>query len=217
MQQAANGAVRLVVVVGHSGTTERKRAVARRGSGIEIVRPSATDPGALHLLTDARADVLILDVRLPEIGGDEVAAELRRGFPGLQVIVLAGYDHVAYLRKLVAAGDQLFRGPSFAGEDIVAAARSAVDRRCLLSAETLLTKRGGLAEPLTRSEYETLRLMAAGRHNREIAAELGIATKTVEFHVTHVLEKLEVHSRVEAILKARQLSAQDGTASGTVA
>lgn len=208
MEQADSGPIRLAVVLGHSATQERTRAMARRGLGLEVVRPAATDPGALHLLTENRAEVLILDVRLPEINGQEIGDELRERFPGLRVIVLAGYDHVGYLRQLAALAEDGLRGAGFDEAEIVAAAEAAVDRRCLLSAAMLLTRSEWLPEPLTQREYETLRLMAAGRHNREISRELGIALKTVEFHACHVMEKLGVHGRVEAILRARELSSR---------
>lgn len=214
MEQSSEARVQLVVIVGHSATQERRRAVAKRGLGIEVIRPGASDPGSLHLFTDNRAEVLILDVRLPEVNGEEIGAELRGHFAGLALIVLAGYDHIAYMKALSRLGPRAFRGPAFAEAGIMEAARVAVNRRCLLSLEMLRTRSEWLLEPLTPRECEILRLMAAGRHNREIAAELGIAVKTVEFHIAHVMEKLGVHGRVEAILRARQLSSGDGPSTG---
>lgn len=214
MEQSNSTKIQVVVVVGHAATHERTRAVAKRGLGIEIIRPGASDPGSLHLLTDNRSEVLILDVRLPEVSGEDIGAELRSHFRGLKVIVLAGYDHVAYLNILTNLVPDVFHGPAFAEGEIMDVARAAVDRRCLLRAELLLVRSEQLPEPLTVRECETLRLMAAGRHNREIAGELGISIKTVEFHVYHVLEKLGVHGRVEAILRARELSPGQQSSSG---
>lgn len=214
MEQSDNTRVQVVVVVGHAVTHERTRAVAKHGSGIEIVLPGAGEPGSLHLLTDNRPEVLILDVRLPEVSGDEIAADLRRQFQGLELVLLTGYDYMAYFQAFADRGREVFLGRHFDREQIVSAARAAVDRRCLLSPEMLLSRSDWLPEPLTPREYEALRLMAAGRHNRDIADELGISLKTVEFHVCHVMEKLGVHSRVEAILRARELSSKDRPSSG---
>ncbi|MFI5267982.1 MAG: response regulator transcription factor [Chloroflexota bacterium] len=214
MQQLSDGRIQVAVVVGHAGTRERKRAVAKRGPGIEIVRPGASEPGSLHLLTAGRPEVLILDVRLPEVNGDDIGADLRTHFPRLEVIVLSGYDHVGLLQALVKLGAEPFRGAACDEAEIMEAARTAVDRRCLLSAEMLLARSEYLPEPLTVREYETLRLMAAGRHNREIGDELGISLKTVEFHICHVMEKLGVHGRVEAILRARELSSGQPSSTG---
>ena len=110
MEQSESPCTRLVVVVGHTATHERSRAVAKRGLGLEIIRPGPGDPGALHLLSDNRPDVLIVDVRLPEINGDEIGAELRSRLPGIGVIVLAGYDHMGYLQALVGLGPAAFAG-----------------------------------------------------------------------------------------------------------
>jgi DNA-binding NarL/FixJ family response regulator len=214
MEQRTDGPIRVTVIVGHAGTQEGRRATARHGSGIEVVRPGPSEPGSLHLLTDNRPEVLILDVRLPEIGGEIIGQELRGAFPGLTVAVLAGYDHLGYLRAFAEWGRGVFRGRGFDPEAILAAACAAAERRCLLSPGTLLSRSERLPEPLTPREYEVLRLMAAGRRNREIGGELGISVKTVEFHICHVLEKLGVHSRVEAIIRARELSSPNGPASG---
>lgn len=201
--RSVDDVIRLVVLLSHAAH-ERERAVARHDAGIEVVRPSDGDPGSLHRLVEGLGGALILDFRLPEVSGAEIASDLREQFPGLSIVVLSGYDHIGLLRALGDLGPRAASGAGVAEAAVVGAASLAVDRRCLLSAETVLRSQR-LLEPLTRREYEVLRFVAAGRHNREIAEELGVSLKTVEFHAGHVYQKLGVRSRVEAIIEARRL------------
>jgi DNA-binding NarL/FixJ family response regulator len=90
------------------------------------------------------------------------------------------------------------------GEEIVAALRAVSEGQTVLGSEATRAAIGAGAEPLTAREYEVLRLMATGQRNAEIAAALGVAVQTVEFHISHLFAKLGARSRTEVIAKAHQ-------------
>jgi DNA-binding NarL/FixJ family response regulator len=158
-------------------------AVASGEEALEIVR---TEPPLLG----------VLDVCLPGISGYEVCRELRNRFgEGLPIIFVSGartdsYDRVA---GLLVGGDDYLTKP-FAPDELLIRVRRLVCRSAPLSAE--ITSR------LTKREREVLALLAAGLSPQEIARHLVLSPKTVATHLEHVLDKLGVHSRAQAVAAA---------------
>ena len=196
--------IRVVVVDDHPMLREGTRLALEQAPDIEVVGVAADGPAALHLVGQHRPDVLLLDVRLPHMSGVEVAKRVRASYPEVAILVLTGYDDIGYTRALLQTGIRGHLGKTASADDIIAAVRAVAEGKTFLVSESARAALGSEPEPLTAREQEVLGLLAAGRRNHEIAQELGVSVKTVEFHITHLLEKLGARSRTEAILKARQ-------------
>ena len=140
-------------------------------------------------------DLAIVDINLPRISGYELCRRLKDARPAFPVIFISGertewFDRVGGL--LLGADDYLVK--PFVADELVARVRSVLRR-------SSATVPAGLAS-LTKRELEVLRLLAGGRSQREIAAELVLSPRTVGTHIEHILEKLSVRSRSQAIALA---------------
>ena len=166
------------------------------GAGFET-RRAATGEDALAVAREERPEMVLLDVRLPGVSGYEVLRELRHRFgEKLPIMFVSGervepFDRVAGLH--LGADDYLVK--PFAPDELIARVRKLVVRSGSDSQKTVLPK-------LTRREAQVLRLLASGRTQPEIAEQLVISSSTVGSHIEHILGKLDVHSRAEAVAVA---------------
>jgi DNA-binding NarL/FixJ family response regulator len=198
------GPIRVVLVDDHPLVREGTQALLAGQLGIVVAGVAGDAATALRLLEEERPDVLLLDVRLPDASGIEVARRARAVRPDTAIVILTGYDDVAYVRTLLQMGVRGYLRKTASGQDIVAAIRAVAAGHSVLGSDVAETTSAAGAEPLTDRELEVLRLLALGRRNGEVAADLGISIKTVEFHVGNILGKLRARSRTEALVIARQ-------------
>ena len=159
--------------------------------------------------------LVLVEVNMPEVSGYEICHELREAFAEeLAIIFLSAdrtepYDRVAGL--LLGADDYIVK--PFDSDELLARVRSAL-RRFHPQPRTSIPEAAGTAdELLTAREQEVLKLLARGLNQGEISAALVITPKTVGNHIQHVLEKLGVHSRAQAVSVAHDLGLMDTTAS----
>ena len=143
---------------------------------------------------------LVLDVRMPGMSGLDLQAELARRGIGLPTIVVTGHAEVPMAVRAVKAGAIDFIEKPFSDQLLLDRVRQALD---IDRQEREVRRRRGEArsrlETLTAREREVLGLVAAGKANKEIAAELRLSTKTVEVHRAHVMSKMAVDSLAELI------------------
>jgi DNA-binding NarL/FixJ family response regulator len=164
-------------------------------------RRAADAREALYLIERETPDVVLLDVRLPDISGYQLCRRLRDDFgDSIGIVLISGermesFDRVA---GLLLGADEYLLKPFVLDELLARVQRLA--RRSRPIARTVVAG-------LTRRELEILRLLACGMDHLEIARDLVIAAKTVEKHIEHILLKLGVHSRAQAIALALQQSA----------
>jgi two-component system, NarL family, nitrate/nitrite response regulator NarL len=165
-------------------------------AGLET-RQAASGEEALAVARERRPQVVLLEVRLPGVSGYEVLRELRRRFgEKLPVMFVSGerveaFDRVAGL--MLGADDYLAK--PFAPDELIARVRRLVVRSTPEGDDRLRAK-------LTRREGEVLRLLAQGLRQPDIARQLVISSSTVSSHIEHILGKLGVHSRAEAVAVA---------------
>jgi DNA-binding NarL/FixJ family response regulator len=188
---------------------------------VSVVGEAANGDEALRAAAGLRPDVVLMDLRMPVLDGISATRRLRVEQPGVRVIALTTFDEddevfaalragaVGYLLKdvssarlveaiLAAARDESVLQPSVAAK--------VVARFAELPAEPDARPRPQpLVVPLSDRELDVMRLLAAGRTNREIAAALFLAEGTVKNHVTNVLAKLGARDRTQAALRAREL------------
>ena len=172
----------------------------RREPGIEVVGSACSAVDALEALARQQIDVLLTDLRMPEMSGDALIAEVRKRSPEVGVGVLTTYHSDEDVFNSVKAGAMAYILKSASMDQIVEAIR------CLKAGSTWfppqiskqLTQRLSRAE-LSVREVEVLRLAAKGLRNREIGAELCISENTVRNHIVSLMEKLGTTYRTEAI------------------
>ena len=177
---------------------------------IVVVGEAATAEEAVALARSQRPDVFVVDVGLRGVSGIEATRRIRETSPATAVLVLTGYDDVAYLRRAFAAGARGYLVKDAADFDLtlairrVASGKQHVDPRL---GAVLVTPEGtaaGAAGDLTDTELRILELIASGHTNAEIAKGLGVALRTAEARRADLQRKLGLHTRAELIRFARQ-------------
>ena len=187
----------ILVVDDDPGAAEAISALLE-GAGLETRRAHSGED-ALAVARERRPQMVLLDVRLPGVSGYEVLRALRDRFgESLPIMFVSGervepFDRVAGLQ--LGADDYLVK--PFAPDELIARVRRLVERSASNGQEAVAAK-------LTRREAEVLRLLASGRAQPEIAKQLVISSSTVASHIEHILGKLDVHSRAEAVAVAHR-------------
>jgi two-component system NarL family response regulator len=164
--------------------------VAEAGNGVEAVEAFARH----------RPDVTLLDLRMPVMEGVEAVKRIREQDPEARVIVLTTYDTDDEIARALKAGAKAYVLKDISAEDLIGCIRVVLAGRTYLAPAAAARLAEGVRHvQLTPRELATLRQMADGRTNREIAAALGISERTVKTHVGHLFGKLGAASRTEAI------------------
>jgi DNA-binding NarL/FixJ family response regulator len=166
------------------------RVVAEAGNGVEAV-----DAYQRH-----RPDVTLLDLRMPVMEGVEAVRQIRERDPNARVIVLTTYDTDDEITQALKAGAKAYILKDISATDLITCIRDVLAGKTYLAPAAAAKLAEGVTRvQLTPREMATLRSMADGKSNKEIAGELGISDRTVKTHLGHLFEKLGVASRTEAI------------------
>ena len=182
--------------------------------GIEVVGQAGDGIEATNLAGRDAPDVVLLDVRMPRRSGIEACPAIKETVPSAQIIMLTASDDEADLCEAVKSGASGYLLKDSSIEEVAQAIRVVADGQSLISpsmASKLLSEFNNLAKQaqqkvlvpkLTERELQVLKLVAQGMSNREVAEELFISENTVKNHVRNILEKLHLHSRMEAVVYA---------------
>jgi two-component system response regulator DevR len=188
------------------------------GSGdIEVVGEAGTAEEALGRIASARADVALLDMRLPDGNGVEVCRELLSRVPGLKCLMLTSFTDDEALFDAIMAGAAGYLLKQVKGTDLVDAVHRVAAGQSLLDPEITARVLERLRKPpeederlarLTEQERKILDLIAEGLTNRQIAERMFLAEKTVKNYVSNLLAKLGMERRTEAAVFAARLNDQ---------
>ena len=212
--------LRLLLVDDQSLFREALRTLLALQADFEIVAEAENGERALALARAHRPDVILMDLRMPVMGGVEATRRMPQACPGARVVVLTTFEEdeevfdalragaLGYLLKACSA-DKLCesvraaaKGTSVLEPSVAARLMAGVNR---LAAQEGRKVAAPLADPLSERELAVLKRLAAGRSNKEIGVELGITEGTVKNHMTNVLGKLGVFDRTQAALRAREM------------
>jgi DNA-binding NarL/FixJ family response regulator len=197
--------IRLLIVDDHPIVRFGLTALLGVQEGIEIVGTAEGGREAIALLQKVTADVVLLDLRMPNFSGIQTLERLRAVAPNARPIILSSFECDEEIYAAVKAGAQGYLHKEAPAEEIVRAIRSvrnghlAFPRRI---AERLSSDR--MTAGLSHRERQVLELVAKGLTNKEVANTLQISQFTVRNHLNHITEKLEVSDRTEAIFIAIQ-------------
>ena len=181
---------------------------------IEVVGEAGDGVAAIDLAASTVPDVILMDVRMPKRSGIEACLAIKDVAPTAQIIMLTVSDEEADLYEAVKNGASGYLLKDSSIDEVAQAVRVVADGQSLISpsmAVKLLDEfkqmsrsdRAQVPTPrLTERELEVLKLVAQGLNNREIAKRLFISENTVKNHVRNILEKLQLHSRMEAVMYA---------------
>jgi DNA-binding NarL/FixJ family response regulator len=182
---------------------------------IEVIAEAANGAEAIELARALAPDVVLMDVRMPKVDGIAATRSILEAIPNANVIMLTVSDEEDDLFEAMKAGAAGYLLKEISIDEVAKSVRGVHQGQRLVT-PSLATKlisefagisgrapsRGVDAPQLTPRELEVLRHVAAGATNREVASRLGISENTVKNHVRNILEKLRLHSRMEAVLYA---------------
>jgi DNA-binding NarL/FixJ family response regulator len=174
-------------------------------SGIEIVGRAADGEEALEKLETRKPHVALVDLRMPRLGGIEVARRAGRSTPETAVILYTGYGDRALLTEALDAGVRGFVLKEAPMEDLLRAVRAIAAGGQYVDpvlAGTLAVAAGEKVAQLTQRERDVLRLLAEGLSNDEIGKRLFISGETVRTHIRKAMDKLDADTRTQAVAKA---------------
>lgn len=203
--------IRIVVADDHPIVRSGIVALLGRADDLEVVAEVADGAAAVAAAEEHRPDLVLMDLRMPVLGGAEATARIVQRVPGVRVLVLTTYETDDDILGAIEAGAGGYLLKAAPEQEILAGIRSVVAGQTVLAptiAATLVGRmQGGTsARPqLSARELEVLALVAAGNSNRAIAAALFISESTVKTHLLHVFEKLEVADRTRAVTRAQEL------------
>ena len=204
------GQIRILVVDDHEMVREGLMAMLQSEVDFDVVGQTGHGAEVVGLVEATRSDVVLLDARLPDVGGVEVCRRLTQSHPEVAVVILTTYTDPDLVQECIQAGARgyvvkdverfslkesiraVYRGqsvlaPQVAGQVIERSrTRPVASRRAALSA----------------SQVSILRLISRGHSNREIAAEVHLSENTVKTHIQEIFRKLGVRNRVEAAILA---------------
>ncbi len=214
--EATDDRIRVMICDDHALFRRGLIMVLEAEDDIEVVGEAEDGRDAVERVADIVPDVVLMDVRMPEIDGIEATRLIAERAPSAKILMLTVSDEESDLYEAIKAGATGYLLKEISIEEVASAVRAVVSGQSLISpsmASKLLTEFTNLAKRadertsvptprLTERELEVLRLVAQGMSNREIAGELYISENTVKNHVRNILEKLHLHTRMEAVMYA---------------
>jgi DNA-binding NarL/FixJ family response regulator len=216
------GLTRLAIVDDHQLAREGLRDMLADAPDIEVVGEAANGREALLLCSRLRPDLVLMDVRMPEMDGLAATREIKQRYPAVSVMMVTMHENPDYLLEALRAGAAGYVLKDAPRREVISAVQRVREGESSLDpelADQLLRRlatesggrrgahsaNGGLAGTLTPRELEVLRLMQLGRTNRQVAEELYISAGTAKRHVENIIAKLEVSDRTQAVVRALEL------------
>ena len=208
--------IRVLVVDDHALFRRGLQMVLEQELDIEVVGEASDGAEAVIQATEMLPDIVLMDVRMPKRGGIDACTAIHETVPSAKIIMLTISDEEADLYDAIKAGAMGYLLKEISIEEVASAIRAVHGGQSLISpsmASKLLTEFASMIKRtddrqqvptprLTDREMEVLKLVAKGLNNRDIAKQLFISENTVKNHIRNILEKLQLHSRMEAVVYA---------------
>jgi DNA-binding NarL/FixJ family response regulator len=221
---------RLVIVDDHKIARESLRDMLADEPCIEVIGEAANGREALALCSRLRPDLIMMDVRMPEMDGLAATREIKQTYPEISVLMVTMHENPDYLLEALKAGAAGYVLKDALQHEVVAAVHQVLGGESPLDPELAarllrrlaneVGKQGGALrtsqgrekpyiQPLTPRELEVLGLLKLGLSNRQIAEKLVVSRGTAKNHVEHIIQKLGVSDRTQAVVRALELGILD--------
>jgi DNA-binding NarL/FixJ family response regulator len=196
--------LRVLLADDHRLMLEAIRLVLDDAGDIEVVGEATTGSQVLPLVARTSPDVVLLDIRMPEMDGLTCLDRIRKQHPGVKVVILSGCDDPETISSALARGATSFIGKMIGPRDLPSAVRLATEGGVYhpVSAEHVPADGEARKAGLTPGEQRVLEALARGLSNKGIAEELWLTQQTVKFHLTNIYRRLGVANRTEAVRHA---------------
>src|SRR6184192_3678923 len=207
--------LKVLVVDDHALFRRGLQMVLRQEDDIEVVGEASDGHEAVGKAQESMPDVILMDVRMPRRSGIEATRQIKDLLPHVKILMLTISDEEADLYEAIKAGASGYLLKEISIEEVPDAIRSVWSGQSrispsmaskLLSEFAAMSQRSGdpkqLGAKLTDREMQVLRLVAQGLNNKDIAEQLFISENTVKNHIRNILDKLHLHSRMEAVVYA---------------
>jgi len=198
--------ITVLLVEDHTVVREGLRNLIELEEDFEVVGEAHTGREAIVQVEKLQPDVVLMDIAMPLLNGLEATRQMLKANPAVKVLMLSAHSDDAYVKNATESGARGFLLKQSSAHDVCLAIRAVHQGKHFFSPSIsrrqerihqLVTKRTGgftkITTSLTTREMEVLQLIAEGKANKEIAAELGIGIKTVEKHREHLMDKLDIH------------------------
>jgi NarL family two-component system response regulator LiaR len=208
------GKIKILIADDHAVVREGTRQILEQESDLDVVAEAADGEEAIRLASKSKPDVVIIDIAMPKVDGIEATKNIKELHPDIAVLVLTAYDDDQFVFGLLEAGAAGYLLKSVRGRELIDAVRRiyagesvlhpAIARKVLnrfVPAPGKLADQKSL-EVLSDREMEVLKLAAKGLSNQDIADDLCLSLRTVQAHLGHIFNKLQVSSRTEAVVRA---------------
>ena len=229
--KVGNGRAQIVIVDDHDLARDGLRDMLSDEPDLEVVGEAVNGLQAITLCSRVRPDLVMMDVRMPEMDGLAATRGIKRSHPKISVLMMTMHENPDYMFEALKAGAAGYVLKDATQDDVIAAVRQVLSGGSVLEPELsarLLRRlvaesaeRGGSPQkaaraaghpsvvPLTPREHEVLGLVKLGMTNRQIAAKLVISVGTVKNHVEHIIQKLGTSDRTQAVVRALELGILD--------
>ncbi|MBZ0316121.1 MAG: DNA-binding response regulator [Chloroflexi bacterium] len=199
--------IRVLIADDHAVVRQGLKMFLSLNSDFEIIGEATNGAEALRMAHQLNPDVVLMDLLMPEMDGITATAAIRRELPDTEVIALTSVLEDKSVTGAIRAGAIGYLLKDTESDELIRAIKAAANGQVQLSPKAAARLMREIRTPespeaLTDRETEVLRLLAQGKANKEIAAELVIGEKTVKTHVSNILSKLNVSSRTQAALYA---------------
>jgi len=206
--------IKILIADDHAVVRDGTRQILEQESDMEVIAEAADGAEAVKLAGSTKPDVAIIDISMPGVDGIEATRQIKSLYPSIAVLILSAYDDDQFVFSLLEAGAAGYLLKSVRGRELIEAVRQvhagesvlhpAIARKVLnrfvpSSGKTVGQKS---AEVLSDREIEVLKYATRGLSNQEIADELVLSLRTVQAHLGHIFNKLQVSSRTEAVVRA---------------
>ena len=199
------GPIRVLLADDHTIVRNGVSQILTEQPDIEVVAQAPDGATAVALYRRERPDVSLIDLRMPALDGVQVVEQIRREHPDAVLVVLTTFDTDDDVERALMAGAKAYLLKDVSPADLVACVRTVHQGGTWVSPTVASKLVARLTRvQLTQREMSVLRLVAAGKPNRDIGESLNISEGTVKIHLSHLFEKLGATSRTDAVAKAAE-------------
>jgi two-component system response regulator NreC len=204
--------IKIILTDDHQIVRDGIKAMLTDVAGIRIIAQAGSGQELFDLLRTNYADVIVLDIELPDMSGIDICRQIATDYPLIRILILSMYTGEEFIFKAISEGAKGYLPKNTNRDELVMAIRTVAENREYFSpvisgimlksyiqkAKSKNADTSDITE-LSKREIEILRMLAEGYPNTEVAEKLFISIRTVESHKSHIMQKLEIHTTVELV------------------